>query len=95
MSRSLQGRTKATAVSKIKTTLPFVREPLYNTPVEPRNGSFRDECPNADRFSPIEDAGETFRAFNADYSGPTPIDAIQNNQESREPLALIGNKKRG
>ena len=55
--------TKATAVLEIKATLPFVRTQLYNKPVAPYIGSFRDECLDADWFLSVVDVGARFRAW--------------------------------
>lgn len=78
-------------------TLDFSRpgKPTDNAFIESFNGSFRDECLNVNWFLSIEDAVDKIQAFKDDYNGfrphsslcgLTPNEAVQNYQETRNPL---------
>ncbi len=74
-------------------------KPTDNPFIESFNGSFRDECLNANWFFSLEDAQEKFDVWREDYNGfrphsslgdLTPNQFIESLQNSSDPLLLTG-----
>ncbi len=84
-----------------KVELDFSRpgKPTDNPFIESFNGSFRDECLNANWFFSLEDAQEKFEVWREDYNGfrphsslgdLTPNQFIESHENSPDPLLLTG-----
>lgn len=84
-----------------KVELDFSRpgKPTDNPFIESFNGSFRDECLNANWFFSLEDAQEKFDHWREDYNGfrphsslgdMSPNEYIEKNQNSPDSLLLTG-----
>ena len=74
-------------------------KPTDNPFIESFNGSFRDECLNANWFFSLEDAQEKFDIWREDYNGfrphsslgdVSPNEYIEMNENSPDSLVMTG-----
>ncbi|PWK21123.1 putative transposase [Maribacter polysiphoniae] len=74
-------------------------KPTGNLFIESFNGSFRDECLNANWFFSLEDAQEKFDIWKEDYNGfrphsslgdMSPNEYIEKNENSPDSLVMTG-----